>query len=64
MTIWRCVACWISKATRSQAHAKARPPTPTHARTEICKAYCFSMATMIAFPASMLRYTYIVSLVT
>jgi hypothetical protein len=28
MTIWRRVACWISKATRAQAHDRA-PPTHT-----------------------------------
>ena len=32
--IWRMrVACWISKATRTKAHARARVPTPTHAST-------------------------------
>ena len=30
MTIWRRVACWISKATR--AHANVRAHAPTHAR--------------------------------
>ena len=31
MTIWRHVACWISKATRAQTHAFTRSfaPTPT-----------------------------------
>ena len=31
-SIWRHVACWISKATRTQAHSHARAPTstPTH----------------------------------
>ena len=29
MTIWRCVACWIIKATRAQASARL----PTHALT-------------------------------
>jgi hypothetical protein len=33
MTTWRCVACWISKATR--------------ARTDMCKAYCFSTTTIV-----------------
>ena len=33
MTIWWYVACWISKTTRAQTHARARVPTPTHART-------------------------------
>ena len=54
MTIWRRVACWISKATRVQAHARTSAPTPTHAltqartQTEICNTYCFSMATLIS----------------
>ena len=31
--IWRMrVACWISKATRAQAHARARAPTHIHTR--------------------------------
>ena len=30
MTIWRRVATWISKATRAQAHARARGPTHTY----------------------------------
>jgi hypothetical protein len=37
-TIWRVrVACWISKATRPQAHARAHTLTPTqkHARTRV-----------------------------
>jgi hypothetical protein len=60
MTIWRCVECWISKATRAQAHARIRAPTTTHTRTQI-------YIILIAFPwqqrfrerASLLRYTYI-----
>ena len=41
LAIWRRVAWWINKATRSQAHAWARipPPPPTH--TEICKTFFF-----------------------
>jgi hypothetical protein len=31
VAIWRRVACWIGKATRAQAHARAC--APTHART-------------------------------
>jgi hypothetical protein len=32
VAIWRMrVECWISKATRAQAHASARAPTLTHA---------------------------------
>ena len=30
MATWRRVACWISKATRAQAHVSVRSPTPTH----------------------------------
>ena len=30
MTIWKRVACWISKATRVQAHARALVPTHPH----------------------------------
>jgi hypothetical protein len=45
MTMWRRVACRISKATRAQLHARAR--------TEVC--YCFSTATV------MLRYMYMAS---
>ena len=34
MEIRRDVACWISKATRAQANASVRAPTPTrHPRT-------------------------------
>ena len=57
MTIWLYAACWINKATRTQADASARAtsPTPTHARThssmrppphthtEIRNTYCFSL---------------------
>jgi hypothetical protein len=32
MTIWRRVACWISKATRVQAHSRARAPTHIYIR--------------------------------
>ena len=51
MTIWRRVACWISKATRSQAHSRVREHTHTvyvrthprmHTQTEIRNTYCFS----------------------
>jgi hypothetical protein len=54
MTIWRCVACWISKTT----HANTGPPvhisnhthTRTHALTDtkIPYTYCFSTATMVS----------------
>jgi hypothetical protein len=55
MTIWRRVACWISKTTRAQAHARARAPTSihtlptrTHTHTEICNTQCFSTATVVS----------------
>ena len=32
-TIWRRVACWISKATRAQARANSRARTHTHVST-------------------------------
>ena len=59
--IWRMpVACWISKATRAQAHARAiaSATTPkctnalTHARAHtlrICRSYCFPTATMVSW---------------
>ena len=33
ITKWRRVSCWITKATRVQAHASARAPTPTSTHT-------------------------------
>jgi hypothetical protein len=50
MTVWRRVACWISKPTRAQAHASDRAPTPTstHTHTEVCETYCYSTATMVS----------------
>ena len=50
MIIWRRVACWISNATRAQAHARVRVPTRarTHSRTHTeknCNLCCFSTAT-------------------
>ena len=65
VTIWRIrVACWINEATCM--HTLTRPGTRTHARehTQICNIYCFSTATMICERALVLRYTYIVCLVT
>jgi hypothetical protein len=41
MEIWRRVACWVSKATRAQAHNSARAPPPL-LHTEICKTLLFS----------------------
>ena len=61
MTIWRRVECWISKATRAQAHVPSRAHTHTQARarmnthaqththTEICNTYCFSTANKSGF---------------
>ena len=67
MTIWRRVACWISKATLAQAHA--RSSAPTHARMHT-HAPTQKHVRLIAFPrqqwfrerASVLRYTYIACL--
>jgi hypothetical protein len=30
MAMYRRVVCWISKATRAQAHVRSRSPTHTH----------------------------------
>ena len=50
-TIWRRVACWISKATRAQARANARARTHEHtrkhARTYKYARHCFSTATVV-----------------
>jgi hypothetical protein len=51
-TIWRMrVACWISKPTRTHAHAQTHAPRHAHTRSrthiEIYNTYCFSMATMV-----------------
>jgi hypothetical protein len=53
MAIWRRVAWWISKATRTQAHARARAATHERARTQArvrararihkYERYCFSV---------------------
>jgi hypothetical protein len=56
VTIWRLVACWISKVTRAKAHACgcAHTPTRTHARThmhtltEICNTYCLSTTAVVS----------------
>ena len=38
VTIWRIrVACWISRAICTYAHARARVPTCTHARARARK---------------------------
>jgi hypothetical protein len=49
ITIWRHIACWISKAT---AHVRTHGPTTTHKRmrahTQVCNIYCFSTAKMVS----------------
>ena len=70
-TIWRMrVACWISKTTRAQAHARVRAPTTTHALQHPReRAHTQIYVILMAFPrqqwlrerASMLRYMYIAS---
>ena len=53
MTIWRRVACWISKATRAQAQASACAPTPTrtHSRTrKHTHTHTQIYAILMAFP--------------
>ena len=61
VTIWRVrVACRVSKAKCARTHAHAR--TRTH--TEVCSIYCFSTAKMIRERATILRYAYIVCLVS
>jgi hypothetical protein len=80
-TIWRTrVACWINKATRAQAHARASAPIPTHTQMHAltrppahthththkatCNTYCFSTEQRLRERASLLRYTHIVCFVT
>jgi hypothetical protein len=73
VTIWRIrVACRISKAICTYAHAHAHPPgyphSCTHAQTcthrAMCNTYCFSTATMVFRERStLLRCTYIACLV-
>jgi hypothetical protein len=48
LAIWRRVACWISKATRQQAHACTCAPTPTHIRNERTRTQKYVI--LIAFP--------------
>ena len=49
MTIWRDVACSISKATRAQAHVRVRAHTRarTHTHTELCNTYRFFTVTKV-----------------
>ena len=51
MVIWWRVSCWISKATRVQAHASSRAPTGTRARThtEICNTYHSFTAVVVSW---------------
>jgi hypothetical protein len=61
MKIWRLrVACRISKATRAQAHARARTPTFTHTQHVILVA--FSRQQWFCERALLLRHTNIASL--
>jgi hypothetical protein len=68
VTIWPIrAACWIIDYT----HAPTRPGTYTHARTDafgythrqLCNTFCVSTARTVHERASVLRYTYIASLV-
>jgi hypothetical protein len=49
MAIWRRVACWISKATRSQAYARPRALTSTQAHARQ-RAHTQKYAIFIVFP--------------
>jgi hypothetical protein len=78
VAIWRSAECWIIKATRVHPRASARAPTDTHihacasgqththafarAPTEICKT--FPRQQWFRKGASILRYTYIDSIVS
>ena len=46
----------------TQVHMHVPAHVRTHTHTQICNIYCFSTAAMICELASLLRYTYIVSL--
>jgi hypothetical protein len=50
--------------TCPRARAHARVHSRAHTSTQLCNIYCFSTATMIRERALMLRYTYIVCLLT
>ena len=50
-TVWHIrIACWISKATHAQEHARAQTPTRMRARAhrQICNIYCFSTVKLIS----------------
>ena len=72
MTIWRRAACRISTATRAETYARARAHTHTYTHTHThTHTRAQKYVTLIAFPqqqwfgerTSLLRYTYIFSLV-
>ena len=64
MTIWRRVACWMSKATRAQAHTSASKfPPPPYTHTEYVILNAFPPQQLFRERASMLRYAYIACLV-
>ena len=44
MTIWRRIACWISKTTRAQEYARDRALTPTHTHTHTYVTHYFPTA--------------------
>jgi hypothetical protein len=61
MTIWRRVACSISKATRAQAHTRALAPThqPIYTHTTKCLIFItFLRQQWCCERALVLRYTY------
>ena len=71
MTIWRRVACWIGKATRTQVHTPTHtrihastrtPPLHTHAQKYV-RLLAFAQQNFFREDASILRYTYIDCLV-
>ena len=66
VTIWRTrVACGISKATCTYAHAHAPAPGYRHARActhrPVNNTYCFSTATVICEHASVTLYVHCLS---
>jgi hypothetical protein len=51
------------KWCHSMAHTRCMLDKQDYTRMDMCKTYCFSMATVICERASMLRYVYIAHLV-
>jgi hypothetical protein len=47
-TIWRRVACWISKHITAQPHTRDRAPTITHTYEKF-NTYCFTTTTMVSW---------------